>query len=42
MSTLTIRDTTVSDRLVGAGISVIVNVSLIHLIDAPEDLQYAR
>jgi hypothetical protein len=39
MSTLTIRDTTVSDRLVGAGISVIVNVSLIHLIDAPEDLQ---
>jgi hypothetical protein len=42
MSTLTIRDTTVSDRLVGAGISVIVNVGLIHLIDAPEDLQYAR
>ena len=42
MSTLTIRDTTVSDRLVGAVISLIVNVSLIHLIDAPEDLQYAR
>jgi hypothetical protein len=39
MRTLTIRDTTVSARLVGAGISVIVNVGLIHLIDAPEDLQ---
>jgi hypothetical protein len=37
MSTLAIRDTTVSDRLVGAGISVIVG--LIHLIDAPGDLQ---
>jgi len=39
MSTLTIRDTTVSDRLVGAGIFVTVIVGLIHLIDAPEDLQ---
>jgi hypothetical protein len=39
MSTLAIRDTTVSDRLVGAGISVIAIVGLIHLIDAPEDLQ---
>jgi uncharacterized membrane protein YfcA len=41
MSTLTIRGTTVSDRLVGAGISVIVFVGLIHLIDAPGDLQEA-
>ena len=39
MSTLTIRGTTVPDRLVGAGISVIVIVGLIHLIDAPGDLQ---
>jgi uncharacterized membrane protein YfcA len=41
MSTLTIRGTTVSERLVGAGISVIVFVGLIHLIDAPGDLQEA-
>jgi hypothetical protein len=41
MSTLTIRGTTASDRLVGAGISVIVIVGLIHLIDAPGDLQEA-
>jgi hypothetical protein len=41
MSTLSIRGTTVSGRLVGAGISVIVIVGLIHLIDAPEDLQEA-
>ena len=41
MSTLTIRGTTASDRLVGAGISLIVVVGLIHLIDAPEDLQEA-
>src|SRR5215212_5273079 len=41
MSTLTIRGTTVSDRLVGAGISVIIIVGLIHLIDAPGDLQEA-
>jgi hypothetical protein len=41
MSTLTIRGTTVPDRLVGAGISVIVIVGLIHLIDAPGDLQEA-
>ena len=41
MSTLTIRGTTASERLVGAGISVIVFVGLIHLIDAPGDLQEA-
>ena len=41
MSTLTIRGTTASERLVGAGISVIVIVGLIHLIDAPGDLQEA-
>jgi uncharacterized membrane protein YfcA len=41
MSTLTIRGTTVSDRLVGAGISVIVIVGLIHLIGAPEELEEA-
>ena len=41
MSTLTIRGTTVSERLVGAGISVIIIVGLIHLIDAPGDLQEA-
>jgi len=41
MNTLTIRGTTVSERLVGAGISVIIIVGLIHLIDAPGDLQEA-
>jgi hypothetical protein len=41
MSTLTVRGTTASGRLVGAGISVIVIVGLIHLIDAPGDLQEA-
>jgi uncharacterized membrane protein YfcA len=41
MSTLTIRGTTASDRLVGAGISVIVIVGLIHLVGAPEDLEEA-
>ena len=41
MSTLSIRDTTVSERLIGAGISLIVIVGLVHLIDAPEDLQEA-
>ena len=41
MSTLAIRGTTVSDKLVGAGISVIVIVGLIHLIDAPGDLEEA-
>jgi uncharacterized membrane protein len=39
MSTLPIRDTTVSDTLVGAGISLIVIVGLIHLINSPEDLE---
>jgi hypothetical protein len=38
MRTLPIRDTTVSDTLVGAGISSIVIVGLIHLINSPEDL----
>jgi uncharacterized membrane protein YfcA len=38
MSTLTIRGT-VSEKLVGAGISLIVMVGLIHLIGAPEDLE---
>ena len=41
MSTLTIRGTTASERFVGAGISLIVVVGLIHLIDAPGDLQEA-
>jgi len=41
MSTLTIRGTTASDRLVGAGISVILIVGLIHLVGAPEDLEEA-
>ena len=41
LSTLTIRGTTASERLVGAGISLIVVVGLIHLIDAPGDLQEA-
>src|SRR5215216_3885860 len=39
MSTLSIRGTTGSGRLVGAGISVIVIVGLIHLINSPEDLE---
>ena len=39
MSTLTIGGTTVSDKLVGAGISLIVVVGLIHLINAPGDLE---
>ncbi|HEY6713922.1 MAG TPA: hypothetical protein VI055_16800 [Rubrobacter sp.] len=38
MSTLSIRGTTGSGRLVGAGISLIVVVGLIHLINSPEDL----
>jgi hypothetical protein len=41
MSTLTIRGTSGSEKLVGAGISLIVVVGLIHLIDAPGDLQEA-
>jgi uncharacterized membrane protein YfcA len=39
MSTLSIRGTTVSGRLVGAGISLIVVVGLIHLINSPGDLE---
>ena len=39
MSTLSIRDTSGSGRLVGAGISVIVIVGLIHLINSPGDLE---
>ena len=39
MSTLSIRDTSGSGRLVGASISVIVIVGLIHLINSPEDLE---
>ena len=39
MSTLPIRGTTVSDTLVGAGISLIVIVGLIHLINSPGDLE---
>ena len=39
MSILPIRDTTVSDTLVGAGISLIVIVGLIHLINSPGDLE---
>jgi uncharacterized membrane protein YfcA len=38
MSALPIRGTTGSGRLVGAGISLIVIVGLIHLINSPEDL----
>jgi uncharacterized membrane protein YfcA len=41
MSTVTIRGTSGSEKLVGAGISLIVVVGLIHLIDAPGDLQEA-
>jgi hypothetical protein len=39
MRTLSIRDTSGSGRLVGAGISVIMIVGLIHLINAPGDLE---
>jgi hypothetical protein len=39
MSTLSIRSTTDSERLVGAGISLIVIVGLIHLINSPGDLE---
>jgi hypothetical protein len=39
MSALSIRGTTGSERLVGAGISLIVVVGLIHLINSPEDLE---
>ena len=41
MSTLSIRGSKASERLAGAGISLIVVVGLIHLIDAPGDLQEA-
>src|SRR5919202_6692929 len=39
MSTLSIRGTAGSGRVVGAGISLIVIVGLIHLINSPEDLE---
>jgi hypothetical protein len=39
MSTLSIRGTSGSGRLVGAGISLIVIVGLIHLINSPGDLE---
>jgi len=39
MSTVPIRGTTGSERLVGAGISLIVVVGLIHLINSPGDLE---
>ena len=39
MSTLSIRGTTGSEKLVGAGISLIVIVGLIHLINSPGDLE---
>jgi hypothetical protein len=39
MSTLSIRDTTISEKLVGAGISLIIIVGLIHLINSPGDLE---
>ena len=39
MSAATSRGAAVPDGLVGAGISLIVIVGLIHLIDAPEDLE---
>jgi uncharacterized membrane protein YfcA len=39
MSAATSRGAAVSDGLVGAGISLIVIVGLIHLIDSPEDLE---
>ena len=41
LSIVTIRGATGSDKLVGAAISLIVVVGLIHLIDAPGDLQEA-
>src|SRR5215217_7664718 len=41
MSTLSIRGTSGSGRLVGAGISLIIVVGIIHLIGAPEDLEEA-
>ena len=41
MSALSIRGTSGSGRLVGAGISLIIVVGLIHLIGAPEDLEEA-
>jgi hypothetical protein len=41
MSTLSIRGTSGSGRLVGAGISLIIVIGLIHLIGAPEDLEEA-
>ena len=41
MSTLSIRGTSGSGRLAGAGISLIIVVGLIHLIGAPEDLEEA-
>ena len=39
MSTLSIRGTSGSRRLVGAGISLIIVVGLIHLINSPGDLE---
>ena len=39
MSTLSLRGSTASERLVGAGISLIVIVGLIHLINSPGDLE---
>src|SRR5215211_8113923 len=39
MSNISIQRTTVSERLVGAGISLIVIVGLIHLINSPGDLE---
>src|SRR5215204_3055831 len=41
MSALSIRGTSGSGRLVGAGLSLIIVVGLIHLIGAPEDLEEA-
>jgi len=41
ISIVTIRGATGSDKLVGAAISLIAVVGLIHLIDAPGDLQEA-
>ena len=39
MSALSVRGSTASERLVGAGISLIVIVGLIHLINSPGDLE---
>src|SRR5215204_761159 len=39
MSNISIQRTTVSERLVGAGISLIVIIGLIHLINSPGDLE---